>query len=57
MENWISVNDALPARDMKVKWLCEDGKEDFGFFYTRDNEFRTWDLLTESPITHWKSFE
>lgn len=54
---WISVKDQLPDKDMKVEWLCEDGKRDYGFYYVDQKQFATWDLLSEKPITHWKPFD
>jgi len=42
---------------MKVKWLCEDGIEDVGFYYSEQKEFASWDLCSENPITHWKPLE
>jgi len=53
---WISV-EQLPTGSMKVKWLCEDGVEDVGFYYSEQKEFASWDLLSEKPITHWKPLE
>lgn len=53
---WIPV-EQLPTCSMKVKWLCEDGVEDVGFYYSEQKEFASWDLCSEKPITHWKPFE
>jgi hypothetical protein len=50
---WIPVKK-LPNENMKVKWLCEDGVEDVGFYYREQKEFASWDLCSEKPITHWK---
>lgn len=46
----------LPPCSMKVKWLCEDGVEDVGFYNEEQNYFAGWDLLSQSRITHWKPF-
>lgn len=51
---WININDRLPDDDMKVEWLCEDGKVDVGFYFKKTSEFKTWDLISKQPITHWK---
>jgi len=53
---WIPV-EQLPNGNMKVKWLCEDGVEDVGFYYSEQNEFASWDLCSEKPITHWKPLD
>jgi len=53
---WIPV-DQLPIGSMKIKWLCEDGVEDVGFYYSEQEEFASWDLCSEKPITHWKPLE
>jgi hypothetical protein len=53
---WIPV-EQLPTGSMKVKWLCEDGVEDVGFYYSEQKEFTSWDLRSEKPITHWKPLE
>ena len=53
---WIVV-EQLPTASMKVKWLCEDGVEDVGFYYHQQKEFASWDLCSEKPITHWKPSE
>ncbi len=53
---WIPV-EQLPTGNMKVKWLCEDGVEDVGFYYSKKKEFASWDLCSEKPITHWKPLE
>lgn len=53
---WIPV-DQLPTKSMKVKWLCEDGKEDYGFYYSEQKKFATWDLISTKPITHWMPFD
>ena len=52
-QNWIPVNE-LPSQSMKVRWLCDDGTEDIGFFYHDKGVFGTFDPLSEKPITHWK---
>jgi len=49
--------EQLPTASMKVKWLCEDGVEDVGFYYHQQKEFASWDLCSEKPITHWKPSE
>ena len=36
---WIPV-EQLPTGSMKVKWLCEDGVEDVGFYYSEQKEVR-----------------
>jgi hypothetical protein len=53
---WIPV-EQLPTGSMKVKWLCEDGVEDVGFYYSEQKEFASWDLCSQKPITHWKPLE
>lgn len=53
---WIPV-EQLPTGSMKVKWLCEDGVEDVGFYYSEQKEFASWDLCSKKPITHWKPLE
>jgi hypothetical protein len=53
LEGWISVKQ-LPTESMKVKWLCEDGVEDIGFYYIEQNEFAGFDLRSKKSITHWK---
>jgi len=53
---WIPV-EQLPTGSMKVKWLCEDGVEDVGFYYSEQKEFASWNLCSEKPITHWKPLE
>lgn len=55
MKNWVSVKK-LPKKDMKVQWKCEDGLEDIGFFCSKSQEFLTYDLISEKPITHWRKF-
>ena len=49
--------EQLPTCSMKVKWLCEDGVEDVGFYYSEQKEFASWDLCSKKPITHWKHLE
>lgn len=49
---WISI-DQLPTESMKVKWLCEDGKEDIGYYYADRKSFAGFDLVSTKPITHW----
>lgn len=57
-DGWISVNDALPIRSMKVRWLHADGKEDIGFYYKEKGEcFAGWDFVSSTEITHWKPSE
>ena len=51
---WISVKERLPEKNMKVKWLCDDNIEDFGFYYYAQKSFATIDRLSSKPITHWK---
>ena len=54
MDNsWIPIT-TLPAKSMKVKWICSDGVQDIGFYYSDKEQFASWDLCTEAPITHWK---
>jgi hypothetical protein len=55
-EGWVDVDDKLPEKSMKVQWLCEDGKIDYGFYYHESKQFATWDLISEKPITHWMPF-
>jgi hypothetical protein len=50
---WIPI-EQLPTGSMKVKWLCEDGVEDVGFYYSEQKEFASLNLFSEKPITHWK---
>lgn len=52
---WTDIN-VLSDKDMKVKWKCEDGKIDVGFYHSKTGDFATIDPLTFSPITHWKPF-
>lgn len=52
-DGWIPV-EQLPTRSMKVKWHCEDGVEDVGFYYSEQKEFASWDLCSSKAITHWK---
>ena len=54
--DWIPICQ-LPTISMKVKWLCEDGDEDVGFYYSEQKEFAGWDLCSEKSITHWKPLE
>ena len=49
--------EQLPTASMGVKWICEDGVEDVGFYYHPQKEFAGWDLCSEKPITHWKPSE
>ena len=53
MTEWISV-ETLPDENMKVRWLCSDGKEDIGFFYKDTGTFGTIDAKSYNPITHWQ---
>lgn len=53
---WIPV-EKLPARSMRVEWLCEDGIQDVGFYYSERKEFASLDLRSEKPITHWKPYQ
>lgn len=55
-DGWIPV-EKLPTCNMKVKWLCENGVEDVGFYYSEQKVFASFDLCSENPITHWKPFE
>ena len=50
----IDVNIALPIKNMKVEWLCEDGIKDVGFFYKNTETFASIDLRSKIGITHWK---
>jgi hypothetical protein len=49
---WISVNDKKPNKNQKVRWLMENGEEDFGWYNGID--FCTFDPNSISEITHWK---
>lgn len=49
---WISIEDKLPTKSQKVKWLMENGKEDIGWYNGTD--FCTIDAKSISAITHWK---
>ncbi len=51
---WVDVNLALPAKNMKVKWICEDGKEDVGFYNKERESFETIDPRSDNKITHWQ---
>ena len=53
--DWISI-EQLPNVSMKVYWLCEDGKQDCGYYSQKIKEFMTNDPISEKPITHWKPF-
>ena len=55
MSEWISVNK-LPDSSMKVRWICEDGVEDIGFYFSEQKVFAGFDLSSSKPITHWKPF-
>jgi len=33
VSTWITI-EQLPTHDMIVKWLCDDGIEDVGFYYS-----------------------
>lgn len=56
LEGWISI-EQLPKESMKVTWLCDDGKEDHGFYFSENQEFGTWDMISTKQITHWKPFK
>lgn len=51
---WISVTDSLPNKSEKVKWLMENGQEDFGWYNGTDfcNPKPTY---VDTVITHWKN--
>ena len=51
---WIKVEDKLPDRNMKVKWICEDGIEDIGFYYFDTKIFASVDLLSLKPVISWQ---
>lgn len=51
--DWIPVSQ-LPEKSMTVKWLCADGVEDVGFYRAEVENFESFDLRSESPITHWQ---
>jgi len=50
-DNWISVEDRLPKEMQNVRWLCNNGIEDIGWFY--HGNFQTFDARTLEAITHW----
>jgi hypothetical protein len=54
MSDYLLVDIALPAKTMAVKWICEDGIEDCGFFDFNDKEFVTFDSMSVAPIISWK---
>lgn len=53
-DEWISVNDKLPSKSQKVKWLMENNEEDVGWY--NGSDFCTFDPNSISEITHWKPF-
>jgi len=52
-QEWIPISQ-LPEESQMVKWLCEDGVEDWGFYNAKTQQFCTNDMRSEAPITHWK---
>lgn len=53
-DGWVSVEDAIPVRGMKVRWRCSDGIEDIGFYYSERKVFANFDLRSVNEVTHWK---
>ena len=51
--NWTDITIEMPKESMRVKWLCDDGIEDVGFYNHDIKEFVTIDPKSENPITHW----
>jgi hypothetical protein len=54
-KQWIPI-DAPPVVSMKVKWMCEDGVEDSGFYNHEKNEFWTIDPCSISKIIYWMPY-
>lgn len=52
---WITV-DELPTESMKVRWICDDGIEDIGFYDHETKQFSSIDMRSENPILYWKPF-
>lgn len=56
VEGWISIKNP-PTESMKVRWICKDGNEDLGYYYSDTKSFASFDLSSKETITHWKPFE